>query len=434
MDRRAGSLFSGVGGLDQAAAEVFDTELAWVSDNDPAASAVLAHRYPDAPNLGDITAVDWGQVEPVWMLTGGSPCQDVSSAGRRAGMYPATRSGLWAHYAYAIKQLRPRYVVFENVRGLSSACAENEMGQCPGCLGDGRPHRPFLRALGRVLGDLADLGYDAVWCGLPAAAVGAPHERFRIFILAHDAAGDAAGLRWDPAQPPHGGRESPWASGGPDCDAPDPAGARRTPVLAGAALGGPGGAADRGGEVQPGGLRRAAADTDSAGLEGAEPAPGHHLPAGSASPDARRRRQRPGQPDLHEGQPDPARRGDARSTAADPHRMGLEPNRPTNELAVPAGSGDWGIYTAAVRRWERVLGRPAPVPRVAGPRGGLKLNPALPEWMQGFPAGWITAVPGVSLNDALKLAGNSVNPFQAAAALRWLAAQLPTPVTPGGTQ
>jgi DNA (cytosine-5)-methyltransferase 1 len=71
---------------------------------------------------------------------------------------------------------------------------------------------------------------------------------------------------------------------------------------------------------------------------------------------------------------------------------------------------------------------------VTGPRGGLKLNPALPEWMQGFPAGWITDVPGVSLTAALKLAGNSVNPFQAAAALRWLAAQLPTPVTPGGTQ
>lgn len=61
---------------------------------------------------------------------------------------------------------------------------------------------------------------------------------------------------------------------------------------------------------------------------------------------------------------------------------------------------------------------------MAGPRGGLKLNPDLPEWMQGFPAGWITDVPGVSMNDALRLAGNSVNPYQAVAALRWLADQL----------
>ncbi|HYS37816.1 MAG TPA: hypothetical protein VEO01_19535 [Pseudonocardiaceae bacterium] len=61
---------------------------------------------------------------------------------------------------------------------------------------------------------------------------------------------------------------------------------------------------------------------------------------------------------------------------------------------------------------------------MAGPQGGLKLNPALPEFMQGFPAGWITDVPGVTVNDALRLAGNSVNPIQAVAALRWCAAQL----------
>jgi DNA (cytosine-5)-methyltransferase 1 len=183
---RSGSLFSGVAGLDLAVEQVFGARPAWFCDNDPAATRVLAHRFPDVANLGDITTVDWADVAPVDLVTGGSPCQDVSAAGKRAGMYPGTRSGLWAHMTDAIQQLRPRYVVFENVRGLGSACAENEMGPCPGCLDKRGPHRPFLRALGRVLGDLADLRYDAVWCGLPASGVGAPHERFRFFVLALD--------------------------------------------------------------------------------------------------------------------------------------------------------------------------------------------------------------------------------------------------------
>jgi hypothetical protein len=97
-----------------------------------------------------------------------------------------------------------------------------------------------------------------------------------------------------------------------------------------------------------------------------------------------------------------------------------EPARGRPERGVTTHHVDWGVYTAAVRRWERIIGRPAPIPRVAGPRGGLKLNPALCEWMQGFPPGWFTAVPGIGVNDALRLAGNSVNPAQAAAALRRL--------------
>lgn len=231
--RPTGSLFTGVLGLDIAAAQVFGTELAWACDNDPAAAKVIESRAPGVPNLGDITRVgltytddewsamkdraaadpdyempepDWSAVPAVDLLIGGSPCQDVSAAGKRAGMYPGTRSGLWEHMTYAIARLRPRYVVFENVRGLTSACAENEMGQCPGCVGDG-PHRPFLRALGRVLGDLADLRYDAVWCGLPASAVGACHERYRVFVLAVDTAADAQGDGRDEGRPEPAGQQ-----------------------------------------------------------------------------------------------------------------------------------------------------------------------------------------------------------------------------------
>lgn len=397
MTRRAGSLFTGVLGLDMAATEVFGTELAWACDNDPAAARVIERRA-GVPNLGDITAVDWDQVEPVWLLTGGSPCQDVSAAGKRAGMYPGTRSGLWAHMAYTVRCLRPRYVVFENVRGLSSACAENEMGQCPGCVDPRRPHRPFLRALGRVLGDLADLRYDAVWCGLPASAVGAPHERFRIFILAVDTAADAAGDGRNEGRPePARQQWGPDAALGCGTASADTAGARRPRHIAGAPVARTGAESGGAGEVQPGGLDRTVADSDGVGSVRRWSAWGRRTgPADGDNP------------------------------APDTSGAGLEGREPAAGRDMSAGGGvvDWGIYTTAVRRWERVIGRPAPVPRVVGPRGGLKLNSALSEWMQGFPAGWITDVPGVSMNDALKLAGNSVNPYQAVAALRWLAAQL----------
>lgn len=185
---REGSLFSGYNGLGMAVSEVFGSEPAWFSEIEPGPSKILAHHWPEVPNLGDITAIDWDAVEPVDILSGGFPCQDVSCAGQRAGMHPDTRTGLWNHFAYAISKLRPRYVVAENVRGLLSAEAHSDVEPCPWCLGDAGGES-YLRALGAVLGDLAELGYDARWVGLRAADIGAPHSRYRIFVLAVDAAG-----------------------------------------------------------------------------------------------------------------------------------------------------------------------------------------------------------------------------------------------------
>ncbi|MFE2751509.1 DNA cytosine methyltransferase, partial [Actinosynnema sp. NPDC059335] len=192
-----GSLFTGYGGLDQAVHAVLGGRLAWVSDIDPGANALLAHRYPDVPNLGDVSTVDWSQVEPVDVLAGGFPCTDVSSAGRRAGLHAGTRSGLWIQMARAIDALNPPMVVIENVRGLCSAPAHSELEPCAWCVGDdeGVP----LRALGAVLGDLADLGYDARWCGLRAADVGAPHGRYRVFIVAFPCGGAGGGGGRPPA-------------------------------------------------------------------------------------------------------------------------------------------------------------------------------------------------------------------------------------------
>ncbi|QBJ00267.1 DNA methylase [Mycobacterium phage Pharaoh] len=174
---RIGSLFSGVGGLDLAVEEAFGGRTIWQSEVNPHAATVLAKRF-GVPNLGDITKIDWTNVPWVDVLCGGFPCQDVSHAGLKAGIESGTRSGLWAHFANAIDAMRPRYVVIENVRGLLSAKATGPQGVS-------------MRAMGRVLGDLSDIGYDASWKTVAAASVGAPHKRERVFILAQPA--DALG-------------------------------------------------------------------------------------------------------------------------------------------------------------------------------------------------------------------------------------------------
>lgn len=155
-----------------------------MSDIEPGSQAILAHHHPDVPNLGDITRIDWSKVEPVDVICGGSPCTDLSLAGARAGMSKDTRSGLWESMFHAIAIIRPRLVVWENVQGALSASAFSLMEPDQGHLG-GRPTGPVLRALGRVLGDLAGIGYDATWTTVHASDVGAPHKRARVFAVAH---------------------------------------------------------------------------------------------------------------------------------------------------------------------------------------------------------------------------------------------------------
>lgn len=357
---RAGSLFSGVAGLDLAVAGVLGTEPVWFCDNDPAASRVLARRFPVVPNLGDITTVDWSRVEPVAVLTAGWPCQPWSAAGQRRGI--EDERALWPEVARALRALRPRVVALENVARI---------------VGVGE--------LARACADLAALGYRFCWTVLGADEVGCCHRRNRCFVLAV-------------ADP---GRD-PWPEDHPD----SVAAAGRGGTAADTARDG-----RQQGRTEPAGQ---CGGSDVALGGGAVVAdPGHVGPP----------RQRPARYGW-------ARPADGGQPAADPDSDGRESvQRIESRLGSRAdadgrGPVDWGTYTTAIRRWERVIGRAAPVPRVVGPRGGLKLNPALPEWMQGFPAGWITDVPGVSVNDALRLAGNSVNPYQATAALRWCAAQL----------
>lgn len=252
------SLFSGYGGLDMGVARALGgADTVVTSDLEPGPVAIEAFHTPGIPNLGDITAVDKSTLPEADILVGGSPCQSMSYAGRRAGMHEGTRSGLWSEQCDAINAVRPRLAVWENVQAATGATASSRSdivrhgrrvaalraaGLCAcdnpdldypagfrpptgegavradkalldwarrrgldvsglecrrcGCpvygpgpvawtdrLG-GRDTGPVIRALGRVLADLSLIGYDAVWRGIEAADVGAPHHRFRLFVVA----------------------------------------------------------------------------------------------------------------------------------------------------------------------------------------------------------------------------------------------------------
>ncbi|UJW32596.1 DNA cytosine methyltransferase [Saccharothrix sp. AJ9571] len=157
-----GSLCTGVAGLDIGVAAVLGGRIAWYSEIDSHAARVLAARLPGVPNLGDLRAVDFAAVEPIEVLTAGFPCQDISAAGRRAGIEKGARSGVWTNILDAIRVLRPRFVVVENVGAL----------------------RWRNGGLDRVLGGLAEAGYDAVWRCVRAADIGAAHRRERVFLCA----------------------------------------------------------------------------------------------------------------------------------------------------------------------------------------------------------------------------------------------------------
>ena len=154
-----GSLFAGIGGFDLGLERAGMT-CKWQVEIDPFCRAVLAKHWPQVKRYEDVRTVSWGDVELVDVICGGFPCQDVSDSGPKTGI-DGERSGLWSEMERAIRILRPRYVLVENVSAL---------------LG---------RGLGRVLGDLATIGYDAEWECIPASAFGAPHRRDRIWIVAY---------------------------------------------------------------------------------------------------------------------------------------------------------------------------------------------------------------------------------------------------------
>jgi DNA (cytosine-5)-methyltransferase 1 len=180
-------LFSGIGGFALGAYWAgwrFDRH--YFSEIDPWCCNLYQRRFPDAVPLGDIreingkalasslgaerlpirsgrsheTKVDADRSRSSWIITGGFPCQDISVAGKGAGI-EGLRSGLWFEYARLIGEIRPRYAIMENVGALTR------------------------RGLDRVLGSLAEIGYDAEWSDIRASDIGAPHRRERIWIVAY---------------------------------------------------------------------------------------------------------------------------------------------------------------------------------------------------------------------------------------------------------
>lgn len=155
-----GELFTGIGGMSLGLERAGMTP-AWFAESDEFCSRVLAKHWPHVPNLGDVTTIEWEQVERVDLIAGGFPCQDVSVSSRTREGIGGAKSGLWRHMRDGVRVLRPRFVLVENVYGLLAA------------------------GLDQVLGDLSAIGYDAEWDCLPAAAFGAPHIRDRVYLVAY---------------------------------------------------------------------------------------------------------------------------------------------------------------------------------------------------------------------------------------------------------
>ena len=151
------SLFAGIGGFDLGLERTGGFKTVAFCEIDKHSCKVLERHWPHVPNLGDVTTAEFPNAD---VIAAGFPCQDISLAGKGAGLAGA-RSGLWREVVRAIRVVRPLYALLENVAAL---------------LG---------RGMGRVLGDLASLGYDAEWDCIPAFAVGALHYRDRAWIVAY---------------------------------------------------------------------------------------------------------------------------------------------------------------------------------------------------------------------------------------------------------
>jgi DNA (cytosine-5)-methyltransferase 1 len=155
---KIGSLCTGYGGLDLAVEEHFNAKTIWCAEYDKHASKIIEQRF-DIPNYKDLTTIDWNELEPVDIITAGYPCQPFSQAGKRKGTEDDRH--LFPYILEAVRHFRPKYAIFENVRGHLNLGFDS------------------------VLAALASIGYDAEWSLVRASEVGAPHQRARLFIVAY---------------------------------------------------------------------------------------------------------------------------------------------------------------------------------------------------------------------------------------------------------
>jgi DNA (cytosine-5)-methyltransferase 1 len=165
-------LFSGIGGFSLGLERTGGFETVAFCEIEPFPRRVLAKHWPGVPCYDDVRTLTSARLAAdgitVDVITGGFPCQDLSVAGKQRGMGEGTRSGLWSEIVRLIGDLRPRYIIVENVAALLSGPSERRGGW-----------------FGRVLGDLAECGYDAEWENIPASALGAPHRRERVWLVCY---------------------------------------------------------------------------------------------------------------------------------------------------------------------------------------------------------------------------------------------------------
>lgn len=155
-----GSLFSGIGGFELGFEATGRFETRWQVECDPYATKVLEKHWPDVVRHDDVCTWPKATTELVDVLLGGFPCQDISYAGKGAGLN-GKRSGLFYEVMRIVREMGPKYVVLENVSAL------------------------LTRGMGDVLGSLSSLGFNAEWEIVSAASVGAPHRRDRVFIIGY---------------------------------------------------------------------------------------------------------------------------------------------------------------------------------------------------------------------------------------------------------
>lgn len=153
-------LFSGIGGFSLGLERTGGFETVAFCDSDKKTHLVLKKHWPNVPIFDDVSTLKGTDLGTIEIITGGFPCQDLSVAGKGAGLAGA-RSGLWWQFHRLIEETQPKYVIAENVAVLRS------------------------RGLDEVLRSLDSIGYDAEWHCIPASAVGAPHQRDRIWIVAY---------------------------------------------------------------------------------------------------------------------------------------------------------------------------------------------------------------------------------------------------------
>lgn len=373
------ALCAGYGGLEEAIRAGIGGEPVAYAENDPYAAAVFAAHHPGAPNLGDITAIDWRQVRDLYrpdVIGAGFPCRNISNAGRRDGIN-GQWSRVWKNVAEAVGVLRPRLVFLENVAALRS------------------------RGLDVVAADLAALGYDARWTCLRAGdpEVGAPHPRDRWFAVAHPADADPhhLGRHWRPRHLAEAqGRDEPAHRRD---QAPGPAGGVTllpTPVAS---------------DGERGSLTYSRGNPTLTGaVRSLLPTPAARDWKSGAS-NLLGRNARPLNEVVVNLLPTPTAHRYGRNRSAS---QGAS-SRPSIEYLARdlADDRQWVAsdgtdYRPAIRRWEHVTGRSAPCPTEPGTRGNRRLSPAFAEWLMGLPAGWITAVPGIPRKEQLKIIGNGV--------------------------